>query len=213
MNFHALDPPYSVRRSVGVDIDEKLVDIALERRSKRHPAPPNLEFHVQDLTQTDSPIWRVIESEATIITMYFVEDALRRLKPKLETALGDRKCRVVCCGYAMPGWEPHWVEVILDLPLYVYEYGTAIPESPRLTPAERAQMLAAEEVSNNLMPQLTNSQEAFPGHNSQFDDVEEIKVPLFDPNEMIDGHWDDFDEPAQEDLDGNPAISKWRQPE
>lgn len=210
MNFHALDPPFSVQKSTGLDIDEQLVGVANERLSKRHPKPDNLEFRVEDLMKGDA--LHATLQDATLITMYFVQDALKKLKPKLEHALGDRKgVRIVCCGYEMPGWEPRWAEVILDLPVYMYTYNTPLEELPKLTAEERAQMVAAMEPSSQ--PTESLEEEVF-RTNSMDDDVEEIEVPLFDPNEMIDGHWDDFDEEEEEDdLDGNPAISKWRKPE
>lgn len=209
MNFHAFDPPFTVKKSIGVDIDEKLVGVAQERLSKRHPQPENLIFRVEDMVE--SRLWEQDIQEATIVTMYFVQDALLKLKPKLEAALKDRKCRIVCCGYAMPDWEPRWVEVILDLPIYLYTYNTPIDELPSLTAAERAKLMATLQVQDVQEEVPLSEEKVFP--KGQFDDVEEIEVPLFDPNEMIDGHWDDFDEEEEEDLDGNPAISKWRKPE
>lgn len=229
MNFHALDAPFSVQRSIGVDIDEQLVGLAKERLAKRHPAPTNIEFRVQDLMATetsDGSIWKSEGDsgassirEATVITMYFVQDALRRLKPKLEMAALPDGCRVVCCGYAMPEWEPDHVEVILDLPIYLYttpfyKNRNDADDNVRLTPSERIQL--EEEDRQYRLSSSTSSmllEEMSFSTNSQDDDVEEIHVPLFDPATMIDGHWDDFDQEDEEDLDGNPAISKWRHPE
>jgi len=229
MNFHALDAPFAVKRSIGVDIDEQLVGVAEERLAKRHPAPTNIEFRVQDLMTDETSsaggsIWKQdgdggvsTMQEATVITMYFVQDALRRLKPKLEMAALPDGCRVVCCGYAMPEWEPDHVEVILDLPIYLYttpfykNRNSADDDGVHLTPAERMQL--EEEDRQYRLSSSTSTMEKSFSQNSQDDDVEEIHVPLFDPATMIDGHWDDFDDEDEEDLDGNPAISKWRQPE
>lgn len=224
MNFHALDAPFAVQTTIGVDVDEKLVGLAEERLSKRHPRPPNIEFRVQDLMDNAGPtsIWKaggadaVSINQATIITMYFVKDALRKLQPKLEMAGLADGCRVVCCGYAMPEWEPDHVEVILDLTIYLYTAPfrrNARAGNVRLTSSQRFQM--EEEERQRLereAPPMLEDELQF-SHSSQDDDVEEIQVPLFDPNTMIDGHWDDFDQEEEEDLDGNPAISKWRQPE
>jgi hypothetical protein len=222
MNFHALDAPFSVKQSIGVDIDEQLVGLAEERLAKRHPQPKNLQFHVQDLMgDTDGIIWNQPSmKDATIITMYFVQDALKKLKSKLEMMTSDG-CRVVSCGYAMPDWEPDYVEVILDLPIYLYtapfynKKGTARNEEISLTPAEQVAMLEEEErqrLSPSAAAMLQDQEKAF-AHNGQDDDVEEIEVPYLDTSTMVDGHWDDFDEEEEGDLDGNPAISKWRKPE
>jgi hypothetical protein len=222
MNFHALDAPFSVKQSIGVDIDEQLVGLAQERLTKRHPLPTNIEFHIQDLMgDTEGIIWKQPSmKEANIITMYFVQDALKKLKPKLEMMAGDG-CRVVCCGYAMPDWEPDYVEVILDLPIYLYtapfhyKNSTARNEEISLTRAERVAMLEEEErqrLSPSAAAMLQDQEKGF-SQNSQDDDVEEIEVPFIDASTMVDGHWDDFDEEDEEDLDGNPAISKWRKSE
>lgn len=212
MNFHALDAPYNVKRSIGIDIDEKLVAISEERLARRHPRPDNLTFRVEDLMQ--SSVWHQDIQQATVITMFFVEEALLKLKPALEAALKDRQgCRVVCCGYEMPGWEAQWVEVILDLPIYMYTFNTPIEKIPSLTPDELAKLKDAFAHQQGQQSQgLLLDEKPFPMF-GQHDDIEEIEVPLFDPNEMIDGHWDDFDKEVEDDLDGNPAISKWRKPQ
>lgn len=189
VNFHALGYPFNVKKSIGVDVDENLVGLAEDRLAKRHPKPDNLIFKVENLEESEA--WLQDIEEATVITMYFVQDALRKLKPKLEAALKDRKCRVVCCGYAMPDWEPRWVEVILDLPIFMYTYNTPIDGMPSMTPAERAKLMAELEQSGGPPKQPQElGEDFFP--KGEFDDVEEIIVPLWDPKEEIDGHWDDF---------------------
>jgi len=218
VNFQAVDA-YTVKRSIGVDVDESLISLANERKAKRHPQPPNLEFRHEDLMNFDEAsttpsIWKTIaeDEDVTVITMYFVQDALNVLRPKLEKALGEnRKCRIICCGYSMPEWDAHWVETMLDLHIYVYNYGTPLTDAlPKLSEAERAELMA----DMDAQPFISrDSDDQFPGHNSQFDDVEEIQFPMFDPMEKIDQDLYDFDAEEEEDLDGNPAISKWRKPE
>lgn len=214
MNFHALDPPFSVQKTIGVDIDEELVNLANDRKAKRHPKPDNLEFHVQDLMEENARIWKMISEEnVTIITMYFVEDALRLLRPKLEESLKDRKCRIICCGYPMPEWDAHWVESMLDLKIFAYNYGT--PLSDDLSKPSREENLSVSHLEHINKQQANEPDGISHGNHDPFNDAEEIEIPLYDPNEKIDYHWDDFDEEdaEEEDLDGNPAISKWRQPE
>lgn len=192
MNFRAVDYPFHVKKSIGVDNDENLLGNAQDRLDRRHPKP-NIIFKVEDLETSDD--WLRDIEEATVITMYFVQDALRKLKPKLEATLKDRKCRIVCCGYAMPDWEPRWVEVILDLPIFMYTYNTPVDKMPTMTPEERAKLM--EELEQNggppVQPPSLLSADAFPkGHFD--DDVEEIILPKWDPETEIDGHWDDFGE-------------------
>lgn len=121
VNFHAVGAPFYVKKSVGVDVDEMIIASAIDRLDKHHPKP-DLEFRMEDLMDPDAKVWEDI-AEADIITMYFVEEALQKIRPRLEEALKNSKCRVVACGYEIPQWEADWTEIILDLPLFVYEFG------------------------------------------------------------------------------------------
>ncbi|KAL7516065.1 hypothetical protein ACHAWX_001123 [Stephanocyclus meneghinianus] len=61
-------------------------------------------------------------SSSTIITMYFVHEALRQLKPYLASLLGGKdNVRVITVGYEMEGWEPDWAERVLDLTVFRYD--------------------------------------------------------------------------------------------
>jgi hypothetical protein len=124
VNFHAID--FGLKRSVGIDIDETIVQLATERLRKRHP-PPDVEFIVADLlnaTANNVYAWSQIQ-QATVVTMYFVDTALERLRPLLEKKLVGKSCRVVTCGYAMPGWESSVDEVVLGMELHLYEWGSS----------------------------------------------------------------------------------------
>lgn len=123
VNFHAIDLPSSVKKSVGVDIDPNLVQSANNRIQKRHPKPDNIEFQCIDLLG-DKPetqhLWETIQKECTILTMYFVEDALQQLKPKFEKYLSGTGVKIVMVGYEIKQWEPRWHERVLDLPIHMY---------------------------------------------------------------------------------------------
>lgn len=121
VNFHAID--YGVSKSLGVDIDAKIVQVARDRLARRHPKP-DLEFVVADLLKDiNHPVWDQIQ-QATIITMYFATEGLREFRPILEMKLAGRKCKILTCGYTMPGWICKTDEVVNALPLYLYEWGT-----------------------------------------------------------------------------------------
>lgn len=151
-------------------------------------------------------IWKDIP-EADIITMYFVEEALAKIQPRLDESLRGTQCKVVTCGYPMPDWEARWVETILGLPVFLYEMGRLTFEEPRaLTDEERE--LALREAQ-----QVVPHSEGNPFLKQPHEDVERIEVPLVDESEKVDFHWDDFDQDPPDDLDGNPAISQWRKPE
>lgn len=120
VNFHAID--YGVKRSIGIDVDQNIVLLANERLARRHP-PPDLQFHVADLLDENHEVWKLVQ-EATIITMYFAEEALEMFRPLLEKKLMGRECKVITCGYEMPGWESTMQEVVLGTQIHLYEWGT-----------------------------------------------------------------------------------------
>jgi len=63
-------------------------------------------------------------STSTIITMYFVNDALKQIKPYLESTLGGNpNVRVITIGYEMHGWDATWVERVLGLTIFKYDMG------------------------------------------------------------------------------------------
>ena len=51
--------------------------------------------------------------------MYFVEDAVLKIKPLLQQKLVGSKCKIVTIGYAIKGWGPIWAEFILGSTLYL----------------------------------------------------------------------------------------------
>ena len=61
-------------------------------------------------------------SQSTIITMYFVDEALQQIQPYLASVVGGRTdvC-VITIGYEMKGWEPAWVERVLGLTIFKYD--------------------------------------------------------------------------------------------
>ncbi|KAL7490918.1 hypothetical protein ACHAWT_000443 [Skeletonema menzelii] len=64
-------------------------------------------------------------ANSTIITMYFVDNALQQIQPYLSSILGGRKnVRVITIGYEMPnkdGWNASWVERVLGLTIFRYD--------------------------------------------------------------------------------------------
>lgn len=62
-----------------------------------------------------------IFSECTVLTMFFVEETLEKLRPTLEERFKGSGCRIITNGYAIPGWKPDWVEPILDLKIHLYD--------------------------------------------------------------------------------------------
>ena len=69
-------------------------------------------------------------TKSTVITMYFVNDALKQIQPYLESTLGGKhNVRVITVGYEMYGWEPTWVERVLGLTIFKYDMAniTSVP--------------------------------------------------------------------------------------
>mmetsp|Transcript_21761 Transcript_21761/g.51359 ORF Transcript_21761/g.51359 Transcript_21761/m.51359 type:complete len:433 (-) Transcript_21761:169-1467(-) len=134
-----LDYGFHVQESVGIDVDQNVIQLALERKSKIHPPPP-IDFIVADLLSSTSPsssstsqsststegnVWKDHVERASIITMYFEKSGLERIRNKLERSLRRNPnpfIQIFCCGYAMPGWESTMVETVLDMPVYYYEW-------------------------------------------------------------------------------------------
>uniref|UniRef100_A0A7R9ZIG8 Methyltransferase domain-containing protein n=1 Tax=Craspedostauros australis TaxID=1486917 RepID=A0A7R9ZIG8_9STRA len=119
VNFFAAE--YGAKKSVGIDVDEDIVKVAKDRLLRIHPQP-NIEFVVADLMDRDHPAWGYID-QATIITMYFATEGLVKLRPLLEQRLKGRRCKVLTCGYTMPGWDHQMAETVLDIPIHFYDWG------------------------------------------------------------------------------------------
>lgn len=119
MNFSAID--HGVKESIGIDVDEGIVQVAQDRLDKIHPKP-NMKFVVADLMDANNPVWKDIE-RATILTMYFAKEGLEAIQPLLENALRGRKVKIFTCGYEMPGWQSQMVETVLDMPIHFYDWG------------------------------------------------------------------------------------------
>lgn len=120
-----------MKKSYGIDVDDGILGKARERLGKRYPQPP-IEFITADLLQYDTSsdddddhpdVWETIIPEATILTMYFVEDALQQIRPRLEEALAGKTCKIITCAYEMKGWTPTIIETTLGTTVYLYEWG------------------------------------------------------------------------------------------
>lgn len=125
VNFHAIDTFYNVKKSVGIDIDQSLIEKSNHRKARIYPPPEHLHFICADLTDLKNlqtvEIWNSIQKECTILTMYFVEDALLKIRGIMEDKLLGSKCKVITIGYPVNGWEPMWVEVLLGLKIHMYD--------------------------------------------------------------------------------------------
>jgi len=71
-------------------------------------------------------------SRSTVVSMYFVDDALRQLRPYLASTLGGKEnVRVITIGYEMGGgWEPAWAESVLGLTIFRYDMGNVSCDPP-----------------------------------------------------------------------------------
>jgi Methyltransferase domain len=209
VNFHAID--CGVGRSLGVDIDEHIVQVARDRLQKRHP-PPNLEFVVADLLKdTEHPVWLKIQ-EATVITMYFATEALRVFRPVLEAKLVGRKCKILTCGYEMPGWISRQFEVVNGMQLFLYEWGTPISNEEE---RESLQAFMDEDISRFLPPQVKKKpleNEKFAGMNV-IDHTNQHPIRGYNPNfeDVIgddgDADWDAEMEAEQRDMEMHKEIA------
>lgn len=206
LNFHAIDV-YGVKKSVGIDIDPSLIQQSNERIARRHPAPTNIQFICADLmgdrnTNADTEkLWDDIKRECTIMTMFFVEDALQKIKPILERNLLGSKCKVVTIGYEMKGWEPVWVEVILGLTLNLYDLSNLDQLFNR---SERFDVSKLDEELNVISKKELAKMEKDEEGENPFGG--EKLISLADPDDHdVDYHWD-FDVDEVFDYDQNNST-------
>ena len=148
LNFIACGDPFFVRKTIGVDVDPKLVDFAKHRTDVllkdfdiQHKAygtnlealsddeiaqsivnyRPDISFVCADLL-SENLDGAIDLSKANVITMYFVESALKKLQPLLEQQLRGSGCRIVTNNYKFDeDWaKPRHVEVVSGLPIHLY---------------------------------------------------------------------------------------------
>lgn len=186
VNFFAINA--GVKKSVGIDVDPEIVQVANDRLNRIHPKP-NLHFLVADLMDPGHEAWEHVK-EANILTMYFAKEGLTKLRPLLENALRGKSCKVFCCGYAMPGWESQIVETVLDMPIHFYDWGNADVEDAILS-----DRIIEDLPMDNMRLQQMDKFSKKKGSTFKPD-------PLlgFHPEDLVDYHWDDFDEMPVEDL-------------
>jgi len=73
-----------------------------------------------DWSKEDDITQRLLQS--TIVTLYFVDEALKQIQPYLESTLGGKdNVRVITVGYEIKGWEATWVERVLGLTIFKYD--------------------------------------------------------------------------------------------
>lgn len=149
VNFMAMDAPFQVSRSIGIDVDPDIVQVARDRLSRRFPLP-DMDFFIGDLKNIKNPVWENVK-DATIITMYFVEKALEDIRPILERILHGKKVTIVTCGYPITKWDPSHVEHLLGLPVHVYKWG--FPKEAAYKPFEG---ISEEEMEQIMTEHRTN---------------------------------------------------------
>ena len=195
VNFYAIEA--GAGKSVGIDVDENIVKVATDRLERIHPKP-NLEFIVADLVDSKHPAWKHIE-EATILTMYFAKEGLEMIRPRLENALRGKKCKIFCCGYPMPTWDSQLVETVLDLPIHFYDWGNAEIENSMFAESmvdDLNMEKMEEELKNSIVRRKKNSK------------FKPDPLPGYDPDDLIDYGWDDFDDEPEEEEDDSKDAKK-----
>lgn len=196
-----------MKSSTGIDVDAKVMKIAQDRLSKRHPKP-NVEFVLGDLKDASADVWKAV-GDATVVTMYFVREALEQIQPTLNKVFAGKKCRIATVGYAMPNtspeWDPTWVEVILGTPIHIYELG--FPMTDRLTPPNIEAPVAGD--ASDI--QLHKGRQPF---KDEYEGVERVESPLIDPDDFLrmeDEDWDTIPGPPKEE-DKDTTNQTWRKP-
>ncbi len=167
VNFFAVDL-YKVKKSVGIDIDPTMIEQSNQRILKRHPAPQNIHFLCADLVDESNPmtneIWEQMGEECTVLTMYFVEDALAKIRPLIERHLLGKKCKIITIGYAMEKWEPKWCEVVLGLTVHMYDMENLDDLYNKIAEENIANDISAADIDLNIKSKeiLASQQESNP---------------------------------------------------
>lgn len=208
VNFYAIDHG-KVKKSTGIDIDEGILEKAQERLEKRFPQPP-IEFLAADLMDYDNDeVWSKIQ-EATIITMYFVDEALQKIRPILEEKLAGKQCKIITCAYEMKGWNFTVMETTLGTTVYLYNWNkdSTEEEDGGSTPFFEDEMLIQKprEMLKDPLDALRSQ-----GSTQDVKHTESIWSLIPDPNQPDpNDSWTDDEEEddKEEDEDAEPAASK-----
>lgn len=203
VNFYAIDHG-KVKKSTGIDIDDGILDKARERLGKRYPQPP-IEFITADLLDYNHEAWEKVQ-EATIITMYFVEDALQKIRPLLEEKLAGKRCKIITCAYEMKGWTHTIMETTLGTTVYLYEWGTDMQEEDTSFFAEDDLLLnkPKEFMEDPLQEMRAN------GENMNIEHIEKIMsmIPDMSKPDPNDSWSDDEDEDMELEMEQNMTRQK-----
>ena len=132
--------------------------------------------------EPDNDAWKQLK-EATIVTMFFANQGLLKVRPLLEQVLRGRRCKVFTCGYPMPGWDPQMIETVLDMPIHFYDWG-----NPDI------QDTFFNDSFLDIMPEMMN----FPDKDRFLNKRKSTYMPDplkgYHPDDLIDYGWDDFED-------------------
>ena len=108
-----------VKKAVGIEIDERLVEIA-RKNAEKSGVSDRVEIIHGDFFTT--PI-----SEATVVYMYLTRRVNELLKPKLSSELRIG-ARIITLDFEIPGWRPVSVTTlnrVIQRTLYLYVRGVS----------------------------------------------------------------------------------------
>lgn len=109
-------------RGVGVDIDPELVEEA-NQNAEAAGVSDRAQFVQQDLFETNI-------SEASVVTLYLLQDVNLRLRPKLLEEL-QPGTRIVSHAFDMGDWEPEEVVQVDGRTIYYWVVPEEVPEQLR----------------------------------------------------------------------------------
>jgi SAM-dependent methyltransferase len=203
VNFYAIDHG-KVKKSIGIDVDEGILKQARARLAKRYPPPP-IEFLTADLLDFHNPrVWNEILPQATILTMYFVQDALRKLRPILEEKLAGRTCKILTVAYPMPGWNHTTFETTLGTTCYLYHWGAS-------DDMEQVDSIFAEDSLLVEKPKelLKDPLEQMRAQGLDTDNIEQIAKTIHDRAQEDRKHyWDEEEENEEEQKEAVPSEKR-----
>ena len=142
-------------------------------------------------------------SKATILTMYFEKSGLERIRPYIENALIGKHCKIFTCGYPMPGWNSKFVETVLDMPIYFYDWGNFEDEHNPFFHDPLIETFPTMEGSGGLelknMSNNNSTSDPFLHQSKKKSAFKPDPLKGYHPDDLIDYAWDDFDDDDDEE--------------
>jgi hypothetical protein len=132
-----------------------------------------------------------------------IPDAVARKMLDLESQLAGRRCKILTCGYEMPGWQSRLDEVVLGTQIHLYEWGTECEDDAALE-LFMGEDILQQKPEELLQRQIEGSQ--FAG-STVIDRCNKVPIQGYNPNLKFEEEDDDEDWDAVSSDDEEQTIT------